>query len=354
LYSTNVGTNSAVGELGPAFLLPDGRAIFIGSTSNTAIYTPSGTTAAGSWVAGPSFPYVVVGSGTNISTNSQGCPDAPAAMMSTGNIIICTGKADTFMGPICFFEYNYLSNTLTQVLGPSGSPTNAAPYYTKFVTLPDGNVLWNYGQPQLYVYKPSGSPVASGKPVISNIVQNIDGSYHLSGAGLNGISEGAAYGDDAQMACNYPLVRMTNTLTTLVYYARTFNWSSTGVMTSNKPVSTEFSLPIGLPAGSYSLVTVANGIASDPVSFTTPFSVPLTKPGITSVQTSGSDLIINATNGLTGRIYHTLSSTNFSLPRSAWNRVATNYLSTDGDFTITVTNGFQAGELQRYFALQAE
>src|SRR5262249_43067355 len=133
-------------------------------------------------------------------------------------------------------------------------------------------------------------------------------------------------------------VRMTNTVSGLVYYARTFNWSSTGVMTSNKPVSTEFSLPIGLPVGSYSLVTVANGIASDPVSFTTPFSVPLTRPGITNVQVSGSNLIISATNGLTGRIYHTLTSTNLALARSAWNRVATNYVSADGDFTITVTN----------------
>ena len=41
VYSTN-------GELGPAFLLPDGKAFFLGARSNTVIYTPSGSTANGS------------------------------------------------------------------------------------------------------------------------------------------------------------------------------------------------------------------------------------------------------------------------------------------------------------------
>src|SRR5207244_13095090 len=56
-------------EMGPAFLLPNGKAIFFGSVSNTAIYTPSGSTTPGSWVAGPNYP------------NGQGMPDAPGCMM---------------------------------------------------------------------------------------------------------------------------------------------------------------------------------------------------------------------------------------------------------------------------------
>jgi hypothetical protein len=39
-------------------------------------------------------------------------------------------------------------------------------------------------------------------------------------------------------------------------------------MTGNTPVSTEFDVPATVPQGSYSLEVVANGIASDPVSFT--------------------------------------------------------------------------------------
>lgn len=342
-----VALYDGIGELGAGFLLPDGRAFFLGGTGHTAFYTPSGTTNQGVWAAGPDIPA--------IGTNVQGCPDAPAAMMANGNILVSTGVAGTFSGPIYFFEYDYLSNTFTRIVGPTGGTNfSAAPYYTKMLDLPDGSVLWNWGNPQMYVYKPTGAPVTSGKPVISNIVLNVDGSYHLAGAGLNGISEGAAYGDDAQMASNFPLVRMTNSITGNVYYARTYNWSSTSVMTSNKPVSTEFMLPMGLPAGSYSLVAVANGISSDPLSFTTPFDAPLTPPGIASVQASGPNLVINATNGLTGRIYHILTSTNPAMPRSKWAVVGTNYLSAGGNFTITITNGVNTGEMERFYTLQGQ
>ncbi|MEO7210820.1 MAG: kelch repeat-containing protein, partial [Chitinophagaceae bacterium] len=50
-------------ESGGAILLPDGRALFIGSTGHNAIYTPSGTNAAGTWAAAADFP------------NAQGTPD---------------------------------------------------------------------------------------------------------------------------------------------------------------------------------------------------------------------------------------------------------------------------------------
>ena len=62
--------------------------------------------------------------------------------------------------------------------------------------------------------------------------------------------------DDAQMSTNYPLVRFTS-MSLNVFYARTYNWSSAGVMTGTTPVSTEFVLPAGLPIGLYSVVAVA-------------------------------------------------------------------------------------------------
>jgi hypothetical protein len=111
--------------------------------------------------------------------------------------------------------------------------------------------------------------LAAGKPTISSIIQNPDGSYHLTGTLLNGISQGAAYGDDEQMDGNYPLVRVTDSSGN-VYYERTFNWSSTGVMTGNTPVTTEFTNSASLSPGTYSLVVIANGINSDPFSFTVP------------------------------------------------------------------------------------
>jgi hypothetical protein len=115
----------------------------------------------------------------------------------------------------------------------------------------------------VYVYRPTGAPLAQGKPVVTGVSPNADGSYHLVGMGLNGISEGACYGDDFQMNTNYPLVRLSDDGGN-VYYARTYDWSNTGVMTGSQVVTTEYRLPADLPPGQYTMVVVANGIASDP------------------------------------------------------------------------------------------
>ena len=267
------------GEMGPAFLLPDGRAFFLGGSGHTAYYTPSGNTNVGTWSIGPDIP------------NGLVAADAPAAMMVNGKILCAVAPAlykdgsgkTVFPTPTSFYEFDPVANSFTQPTSPTGGMTdNIASYLGTMLDLPDGTVLYchveqgnlfysQFGS-QLYVYTPDSGPVASGKPTITGISLNYDGSYHLTGLGLNGISQGAAYGDDAQMDSNYPLVRLTDGSGN-VYYARTYNWSSTGVMTGNTPVSTEFKLPEFLPSGPLSLMVVANGIASDPVTFSGPVYV---------------------------------------------------------------------------------
>jgi hypothetical protein len=249
-------------ELGPLFLLPNGKVLAIGSVPYFGIYTPTGSTSPGTWVNG-SLP------------NNLGAPDAPAAMMVNGKVLCALSPTPTsanhFPTPTYFYEYDYSTGalgTFTQVPAPGGGfSLGAVTYNDRMLDLPDGRVLFTTGGNQLYVYTPYGAPLAAGKPAIRSITQNADGSYLLAGTQLNGISQGAAYGDDAQMNSNYPLVRMTNNSSGAVYYARTYNWSSTGVMTGANIVTTQFGWPRNAPAGTYSLVVVANGIASDPISF---------------------------------------------------------------------------------------
>src|SRR5213078_944085 len=124
-------------------------------------------------------------------------------------------------------------------------------------------------------------------PIVQSLSQNADGSYHLTGLGFNGISEGACYGDDLQMNSNYPLVRLTDAAAN-VYYARTYNWSATGVMTGTRIVSTEYRLPTGLPAVPYNAVVVANGIASDPFDPSCMTATIGTPPAPATVCTGGS------------------------------------------------------------------
>jgi hypothetical protein len=93
-------------------------------------------------------------------------------------------------------------------------------------------------------------------------------SYTLSGTQLNGLSQAVSYGDDAQMATNYPLVRLRNAATGSVIYCRTFDHSTMGVATGAATVSTTFTVPASVPQASYFLSVVANGIASAEVAVT--------------------------------------------------------------------------------------
>jgi hypothetical protein len=248
-------------EAGGAILLPDGRAFFLGSSGHTAYYTPSGTVSPGIWTAGPDIP------------GSRGTPDAPSAMMVNGKIL-CTvspvpTSANHFPSPSYVYEFNYLTNTFTLVNAPGGgSSLSGATYTNNMLDLPDGTILFNnQGSTQYYVYAPAGTPLAAGKPTIANVSSTGCTTYKITGTQFNGISQGASYGDDWQMSTNYPIVRLTSGAN--VYYARTFNWNTTGVQRGAAADTVSFTLPAGLPTGTYSLMVVANGISSDPVSFNT-------------------------------------------------------------------------------------
>ncbi len=253
-------------ELGAALLLPDGRAFFLGSTGHTALYAPTGTTAPGVWTAGPDIP------------SARGTPDAPACMMVTGKILCAVSpvptSGDHFPAPTYFYEYDYVANAFTAVNAPTGASMAGSTYSKAMLQLPNGEVLLSSMSTQVYAYQPAGAVLAAAKPTITSITVNANGSFHLVGTQLNGISAGASYGDDLQMNSNYPLVRLTDGGGNVVY-ARTSNWSHTGVQTGATPVSTDFTLPASLADGTYSLVVVANGVASDPTSFTRTHGTPM-------------------------------------------------------------------------------
>ena len=260
--SGTVPTDLATYTIGAGLLLPNGKVIFLGATNHTAIYTPSTTrTGTGSWVAGPDFPI-------NVNT-----ADYPAAMLPNGHAL--------FIGTDRLF-YDYDPNA-----GPIGTLTVSTalnppiPGRFNMLDLPNGQVLspsnGRVVPPLLptgmFVYTPT--PAAQDhpewRPAVSSITSstNADGSttYTLTGTQLNGISEGSFVGDEFQSATNYPLIRVRDQ-TSNVTYARTFNWSTSGVATGAAPVSVQLTLPRGLTASGPLLLTViANGIPSAEVPF---------------------------------------------------------------------------------------
>ena len=86
-------------------------------------------------------------------------------------------------------------------------------------------------------------------------------TYTVSGTQLNGLTQGANYGDDFQDATNYPLVRITNNASGDVVYARTAGMTTMSVA-PNKASSANFTVPSGIETGPSTLRVVANGIAS--------------------------------------------------------------------------------------------
>jgi hypothetical protein len=248
-------------EIGPALTLPNGQVFYAAGTGSNALYTPSGSTNPGTWTAGP------------VTPNNMESDDTSGAVMVNGKLLFMAATVCTNGGcfpPWHFFEYDYSAGptgSITEVSAPSGFGGGSGLFIPFMLDLPDGTVLLSGNGPQLWVYVPDGPPpLPSWKPVVQSITEKPDGSFYLAGTGLNGVTEGADEGDDAQMATDYPLVRLTDG-GGHVYYARTYNWSSTGIQTGSTHESTYFTLPPNLPYGSYSLVAVANGIASDPVSF---------------------------------------------------------------------------------------
>jgi hypothetical protein len=173
-----------------------------------------------------------------------------------------------YNAPLAFMLYNASSNTITPVANVPNA-ANDSTYYTRLLALPNGQVLFNDGSSKMEVYTAGGTPNPAWAPSISSVGSSFapGQTASLSGTQLAGLDQGAAYGDDVQDNTNFPLVRITNTASGVVTYARTSNWSSVSVAPGTAS-STDFTVPQSTPAGASTLAVVANGIASAPVPVT--------------------------------------------------------------------------------------
>ena len=244
-------------EVGPAILRPDGTVFATGARGCGAGHTAIYDSATAKWKAGPDFPKV---NGQTVSIT-----DGPAALEINGNVIMMTSPG-LFQKPATFFEWN--GTKLTKIAPPPGA-TGDTSFYGKFLELPTGQILFNDFN-AVQVFTPKGTYQKAWAPTVTSVPKTLirGKSYVAKGTQFNGLSQGAAYGDDEQMASNYPLVRITNKATKHVFYARTHDHSSMAVATGKTPVSTHFDVPKTMETGASTLVVIANGIPSAAVSVT--------------------------------------------------------------------------------------
>jgi hypothetical protein len=226
------------GEVGPAILRPDGTVFATGAIqtkakpAHTAIYTP-GT----GWAAGPNFP------------NGDDAGDNFATLLTNGDVLV-QGSSGTL------YDFNGSTLTATSLKGGGNS----------LMILPTGQVLVG----GTAVVNSTGTYQAAWQPAIGSVASTLarGSTYAISGTQFNGLSQANAFGDELQTSTNYPLVRITNSATGHVFYARTHDHSTMGVATGSAAVSTNFDVPAGMETGAGMLVVVANGIPSAGVAVT--------------------------------------------------------------------------------------
>jgi hypothetical protein len=263
--------NTPAVEIGPQVVMPGGNTFVVGAGTSSDIaptpcttHTPAPTAlydyTAGKWVNGPSIP--------TIGGLQYGSADGPGSILPDGNVLFDV-SACVYNTPLAFFLYNASSNTLSAVPYVPNAASDST-YYTRLLALPNGQVLFNDGSKQMLVYTAGGTANPAWAPSVTSISTTSltpGKTASLSGSQLAGLSQGAAYGDDVQDNTNFPLVRITNTKSGVVTYARTSNWTSVSIA-PGAASSTDFTIPGTTPAGASTLVVVANGIASAPVPVT--------------------------------------------------------------------------------------
>ena len=110
-----------------------------------------------------------------------------------------------------------------------------------------------------------------------------------------------------------------------------------------------------IPLGGGSATTVLNGLTATAKKVRW-FSGPTTRPapGLVGLHLSGTNIVLNATNGFVGGTYYVLTSTNLALPLSQWLPVFTNVLGASGNFTLTATNTSVFNSPRQFYVLRVQ
>jgi hypothetical protein len=275
------GASINVSEIGPAILLPDGRVFVIGGTGQTALYTPAPAgsgpkTNPGIWAAGPAFPRDT-SKGAVWATLTAA--DAPAVLQTNGKVLCVAGtlseinlgkpSADYMSLNMTFLEFDPATDKLTAFSPAPFGPSGTYVYTARFLLLPTGQILLTTQDSEIYIYTPGAAdndPQDTWRPAITTVPSTLTAghTYTITGTQFNGLSQAVSYGDDAQMATNYPIVRLSNTAGD-VTYLRSHNFSTMAVATGAQPVSTDVDVPVAVTPGTWQMTVTANGIASQPV-----------------------------------------------------------------------------------------
>lgn len=234
-------------EEGPGVLRPNGTVFWTGANGAGAGHTSVYSLSSQTWTPGPDFP------------GNLDVADGPAALLPDGNVLV-SASPGIYQNGVEFFEWN--GSSLTEVPAVPNSPDDSS-WYGRMLVLPTGQVLYTDGSADVEIYNPAGDPYPGIAPsaLMTNPILSRGSTIKLQGNKFNGASQTNFYGDDAQAATNYPIVRITNIGTGHVFYCRTHDHSTMAVG-YNGPTYTSVDIPSNMETGASYLEVVVNGIAS--------------------------------------------------------------------------------------------
>jgi hypothetical protein len=239
-------------EMGPQVLRPDGTVWAVGGNGHTGVYHPGS-----GWTRGPELPYVA-------GQGQLEAADAPGTTTPDGHVMVVTSPGEG-SPPLHLFDFD--GDKITEIVAPPRAAADPA-YVTTLLVLPSGEVLFTDQSTDLEIFTPTSPALRSSAPIVnpSPLLRTVrpGGSYVISGRQLNGVYQGAMYGDDVQQASNYPLVRITNLGTRHVSYSRTHDHGSMSVRPGERS-ETHFDVAATQELGPSKLEIVANGVASSPL-----------------------------------------------------------------------------------------
>lgn len=247
-------------DIGTGTLLPNGKALLIGANRNVVLYDP----ATNSWTvsqAGGDFPV------TPAIPKDISIQDGPASMLPDGKFLFVTGTP-SLIQPSRLFEYDYVTDHLTQATGIPGMDS-IPPYTGRMLNLPNGQILFTMGD-KIHIASPTGAQMSALAPtVVRYDLKTVSPvTFNLIGTQMNGHSEGSSYGSGAEMATNFPIIRLRDPATGLVKYITAKNWTPGLARSSTEEMTVEFDLPPAFSVdGIYQLSIITNGITSAEVTF---------------------------------------------------------------------------------------
>jgi alpha-tubulin suppressor-like RCC1 family protein len=353
---TNGVTAMATGGDQSLFIKSDGSLWVFGEDNNGELgIAPYGTT--------ENFPVMIVPSG--VVAVAAGV-DHSMFLKNDGSLWAMGGNTDGQLG-----DSNYNASDVPVMVVPHGVAAIAAGYHFSLYIMTNGS-LWGMGDngagelgaTNTYPFYNTDAPVMIVPGGVTAVAAGNDFTLFLKNDGtLWGMGDGTAgeLGNGTNLVIQTPTkIPFSNVVAIAAGYATSLfirgdgSLWGTGDGGSGQLGTSAVPPPYGyvlqpIMIESRGVVAIASGEDASLFVQTTP------APVIVKISVSGTNVILQATNGVANGIYYTLESPVMSLPLTQWSSVATNTLgatlNATGSFTVTVTNAFNPAKPPEFFDL---